>query len=82
MREIIYSCGCGDTDKFAADAYRILKLGDKTPQILHTRGQIEGVEIGVLDKALKLADEKYAYYVRFDDNHTEIWDLLKGVRVL
>lgn len=77
MEDFILTCGCGDTDKFATSAFKILFKDRATPPIKHTGGGIENVQMREMVSALEKAKEKFAYYFGED----EVWDLLKGVRV-
>lgn len=75
---VIVTCGCGDTDSFARDAFKIIFPGEPLPQLISQRAQIG--EIAKWQEeidALFRADAKFAYYL----TDTEMWDLLKGVRV-
>lgn len=78
---LIITCGCGDTDAFAEDAYTLIFPKHPIPpimtadraeeEVLHTSAAYQKV------LALTHATEKYAYL--FQDGH--IWDLLTGVQV-
>lgn len=75
---IIYSCGCGDTDSFAKDAFHIL-FPDQ-PVSLITSQKPQNPEFEKWNRYLQALDsskDKFAYYI----SETELWDLLKGVRV-
>lgn len=74
---MIVTCGCSDTDQFAADAFKLLFKGKPVPPISHTEGRLENDQIRQMVRALNQSGEKFAYY--FSDE--QIWDLMKGVRI-
>lgn len=76
VEEIIVTCGCGDTDKFAADAFKILFKDRPLPPISHEEGWLGNDRANQMVRALNKSKEKFAYYF----NGEEVWDLLKGVR--
>lgn len=80
MNQIILSCGCGNTDKFAKDAFRILFHTEKIPKIVKTMGIIKHKLLREVVSGLMDGREKYAYYLSWDDD-VEVWDLLKGERI-
>lgn len=78
---LIISCGCGDTDSFAKDAYALIFPDSPLPPIM-TTDQAEEEFLHTPEAYQKLlalahAKEKYAYL--FQDAH--VWDLLTGVQV-
>lgn len=84
MANVIVSCGCGNTDQFAKDAYNLLFPRHPLPPIvssLYAYNQIKGVPKSgkeyELAHAALVSDGKYAYY--FGDG--QVYDLLKGVRI-
>lgn len=77
MNEIIVSCGCGNTDKFADTAYKLLFPGQSTPTISHLP-RLDDERANEVLQALKKDKKKYAYLFRYDDNSFEAWDLIKG----
>lgn len=81
-RELLITCGCGDTDKFATDAFKILFPGIDMPPIRHGIGHKEPGIIVEYVNALMKSDAKYAYYLKADSADLEAWDLLKGLRIL
>lgn len=73
-KELIVTCGCGDTDKFATDAFKILFPTKERPPLQHGfRPEDSSISINVNDT------KRYAYYLHGGE---EVWDLLKGVRVI
>lgn len=82
MTSILYTCGCGNTDKFAQDAFKILFPRAEIPPVQHQLVLPPTDDIAKIVQALK-ADKKrkFAYLFRYDDNHTETWDLIKGKQV-
>lgn len=78
--DIIYTCNCGDTDKFAKDAFRILFPNTDLPETVQF-ATTRNSELNKYMNAIKSSHEKFAYYVSYDDDTFEMWDLLKGVRV-
>lgn len=75
---VIYSCECADTEAFAKDAFRVLFPGQDLPKVIPQNGDFSGFEEWLpYIQAAQKAKEKYAYYL----TDTEMWDLLKGVRV-
>lgn len=77
MKDFILTCGCGETDKFAATAFRLLFKEKPMPPINHSSGRLEGDQVNKMVEALGKSKEKFAYYF----SEEEIWDLLKGVRI-
>lgn len=84
MANYIVSCGCGETDQFAQDAYRLLFPKHPMPPLvssLYAYNQLKGVphegKTYELAKAALISNGKYAYF--FGDG--QIYDLLKGVRI-
>lgn len=73
---LIITCGCSDTDSFVKDAFPLLNKGE-LPPIHHTPDQLTNPVHIQMVKALDQAKQKYAYY--FSD--TEVWDIIKGVRI-
>lgn len=61
----IITCGCGDTDKFAESAFRIIFPNTPIPPITHDHN------------ALAKENEKYA--LLFTDEG--VWDLNKGIQI-
>lgn len=82
LNNILFTCGCGNTDKFARDAFKMLFSGEEVPPVQHALGLPPTDDISRIAHALK-ADKKkkFAYLFRYDDNHTEAWDLNNGKRV-
>lgn len=76
-RAQIITCGCGDTDKFAKDAFKLLFPKEDVPPITQTPNFSEFGEWEIYPKAMAKAKQKYAFYITDD----ELWDLIKGVRV-
>lgn len=75
---VIYSCECGDTEAFAKDAFRLLFPDEELPEIIpHAQQNMNFDKWAPYIQAAQKSDEKYAYYL----TDTEMWDLLKGVRV-
>lgn len=70
---VIITCGCGDTNRFVMDAFRILFPEDPVPPIKQGSTDCKSPQIAALAKS----GEKYAYL--FHPKGT--WDLLKGVQV-
>lgn len=81
MTEVIYTCNCGDTDKFAKTAYHIVFPDKEAPNVVHAIEYTNNAELNRVIKAIKISEEKFAYYIGYDKNNFELWDLLKGVRV-
>ena len=77
----ILTCGCGDTDKFAEDAFKILFPGQRTPNIVHSMGIIDNKLLRTVVNGLITANEKYAYFLQWYEQSVEVWDLLKGVQI-
>lgn len=77
-RDLIYTCGCGDTDKFAKDAFKLLFPDAPLPSIIHPGQQLEGTELvfqvaHAYDKSIN----PFAIYM----GDKGFWDLLKGKRI-
>lgn len=72
---LIVTCGCGDTDAFAKDAFSIIFPSAPTPPIVSQPGDFGRWQAQV--DALLKSGAKFAYYLGDD----ELWDLKKGVRV-
>lgn len=70
---VIYTCGCGDTDAFVKDAFHIIFPKRSLPPIKQGSKECENSQVAALAKS----NQKYAYYF----GETETWDLLKGVRI-
>ena len=81
MSKYIVTCGCGDTDEFAKNAFRLLFPDDDCPNI--SRGGIITTEpkFSEMVLALERAKKPYAHYFK-DDKPIEAWDFLKGARVV
>lgn len=69
----IVTCGCGDTDQFARDAFHLIFPKRPIPPIEVADPSCSNKQVAALAKS----EGKYAYYF----GPTETWDLLKGVRV-
>lgn len=78
--ETILTCGCGDTDKFAKDAYSLLFPDSPAPALVHSMGIIRDKKLRDIVNGLTKR-KKYAYLLRYGDN-IEVWDLIKGVRIV
>lgn len=73
----IVTCGCGDTEKFAIDAFKILFKDRPIPEVISQSPQnVDFAKWAPYIKAAEKAGDKYAYYLTDE----EMWDLLKGVR--
>lgn len=81
MNELLITCGCRDTDKFAADAFKILFPAIVMPPIRQGIGHKEPEIIKDYATALIRGKEKFAYYFKWDSGDLEAWDLLRGVRI-
>lgn len=78
----IDTCGCGDTDEFAKNAYRLLFESDDYPVIKHNSSNVSNDRVREMLLALK-KQHQYAYYFEYNsETILQAWDLLKGVRVL
>lgn len=79
--ERIVTCGCGDTNAFVKEAYKLLFPGSPLPPIttaedlVNTTGPYSQSRREL--QAMQKAKQKFAYLFRDE----ELWDLLKGVRV-
>lgn len=80
---VLVTCGCGDTDQFARDAYKLIFPGHPMPPVvssLYALGKVKDFPTsGTLyeqAKALLTSDAKYAFY--FGDG--QVYDLLTGER--
>lgn len=82
IKEVIVTCGCSDTDKFAQDAFRILFSNKAMPSITHRVSHNEPQLLREYVNALTKNVEKFAYYFSYDSSDIEAWDLLKGIRIL
>lgn len=82
MSELLITCGCGDTDKFATDAFKILFPDQSLPPIRHGVSHKEPNLIKEYVSALMKNNDKFAYYLKWDKTSLDIWDLLKGIRIL
>lgn len=77
MRYIV-TCGCGDTESFAKDAFKILfKAEPLPPTVAHDTPNLDLGRWAPYISAADKAKEKYAYYV----SDKEMWDLMKGIRL-
>lgn len=74
----ILTCGCGDTDKFAKVAFKLLFHKTKLPSVVHTMGVISNNDLRQIVTALTTQHEKYAYYI---SDELQVWDLIKGVQI-
>lgn len=81
MNDILVTCACGDVDKFATDAFKILFPDADMPPIQHGVGHKEPNIIKEYVSALVKSNDKFAYYLKWDKADLEAWDLLKGVRI-
>lgn len=86
MDPVIVTCGCGDTDSFAQDAFKLLFPKHPLPLIKNAEELVESAVPSSIAreqlKALHKAKTKFAYYMKFDEeDNFECWDLLKGVRI-
>lgn len=86
--EFIINCGCGNTDDFSKDAYRMLFPDDDLPRIIHKLGIVKHKLLRDIVTALVDGKEKYAYFVSYgkagivgDKEEVYVWDLLKGIRI-
>lgn len=82
MKELIYTCGCGDTDRFAKDAFKLLFPTEKMPTISHNLGIINDSDLRKVINGLAKNTQKYAYYILQIDGRISVWDLLEGVQIL
>lgn len=74
----IITCGCGDTNQFAKDAFRLLFKGQPIPPVINPEALPS--ELSLLSPQVEAADrsgEKFAFYA----DGEELWDLMKGVRL-
>lgn len=78
---MIFTCGCGDTDKFAQDAFKILFPNKEIPSIVHGISKKDPQIIREYATALVKGQEKFAYYFGWDKTDLEAWNLLKGLRI-
>lgn len=89
MNELILTCSCPGTPKFATEAFSLLfperlhpimVTGSK--KILQEASRPQNLRIKDYLMALAKNKEKFAYYIRYDEDKIyELWDLKKGVRV-
>lgn len=79
--ERILSCGCGDTDKFAKDAFKILFPLEEIPPIVHSMGIMKDKQLRDVVNALVEGKEKYAYYILVGSDQIQVWDLIKGKQI-
>lgn len=75
--DYIFTCGCGDTDQFAKDAFRLIFPHKDMPPIRHSPETINLKRYEMYPKAIAKSEQKFAYYLSAEG----IWDLLKGVQV-
>lgn len=76
----IVSCDCGDTQKFALDAFRLLFPNAEPPELVSVETALATVAEPQWERqlqALQRTDQKFAYLFREE----EVWDLMKGVRI-
>lgn len=81
IQELIVTCGCGDTDSFAKNAYKLLFKHSSAPAVYHTPINTPHPSLNQMAQALTKSDEKFAYLFRWDDTDYEAWNLLSGKRV-
>lgn len=89
MSELILTCSCPGTPKFAAEAFSLLFperlhpiMVSGSKKILQEASRPQNLRIKDYLMALAKNKEKFAYYVRYDEDKIyELWDLKKGVRV-
>lgn len=78
---IIVTCGCGDTDKFVKDAYKLIFPKEELPPIMSGEEAQEFYETDdythTLITALTKSQDKFAFLLKDGG----VWDLLKGNRV-
>lgn len=74
----VVTCGCGDMDAFAKDAFKMLFKDRELPEIIPQNSKkVDFAKWAPYLEAAKKSQTKYAYYLT--DN--ELWDLKKGVRI-
>ena len=90
MSELILTCKCPGTPRYAAEAFSVLFPGRLHPEmvvgardILDEASRPQNLRIKDYLVALSKNKEKFAYYIRYDEDQIyELWDLKKGVRVV
>lgn len=81
VMERILTCGCGDTDKFAMDAFKLLFPLEEVPLVVHSMGVIRNKLLRTVVNGLLDGKEKYAYFILASEKSVAVWDLLKGVQI-
>lgn len=89
MNDVVITCGCGNTNEFAKDAFKLLFPNQKFPILLFSKVSIsmfadgQGKEVKKYFNAIIDTDDKYAYYAKIENGKIiELWNLLKGIREL
>lgn len=77
----ILTCGCGNTDQFAKDAYKLLFPKAELPPVVHSMGVIKNKLLRTVVNGLLDGREKYAYFLDWTDQSVAVWDLVKGVQI-
>ena len=80
----IYSCGCGNTDQFARDAFKLLFPYEPVPPIVHPPHDYNfaSPSLQKVANAFTKSDKPFAIYCMMsEDGEGAIWDLLKGKRL-
>ena len=88
MIEFILTCKCPDMPKYAIEAFSALFPNTPHPvmlvggrQILDEANRHSGDPLGELLKGISKNKEKFAYYVKLENNVPGLWDLKKGIRI-
>lgn len=81
VSKIILTCGCGNTDKFAVDAFNILFPKEKVPSVMHSLGVVRDDLLRTVVNGLVEGKEKYAYFIWWTKGSVAVWDLIKGVQI-
>lgn len=81
ISSVILSCGCGNTDKFAEAAFKILFPKEEVPPIVHSMGVIRDKLLRTVVDGLVEGGDKYAYFIWWTKGSVAVWDLIKGVQI-
>lgn len=78
----IVTCGCGDTDEFSRDAFKLLFPRTPVPEITHDPNLLDNETARQMVRALKQDKRKFSLYFTEEDGALIVYDLIKGERIL
>lgn len=88
LNEFLVTCRCPDMPKYATEAFStlfpetphpVMLVGSK--QILDEANRHSGDPLGPLLLGISKNKEKFAFYIKLDNQVPMLWDLKRGIRI-